>query len=161
LQEVDDWPSTGLLVAATNHAELLDPAVWRRFEMAIEFAVPTRTDIMHLVMSLLKAHSVDAEMWAGILSFALKGKSHNDIEREIILLRRSAVTSGLALDDLLKTLIRVDDRLSRSERIELARELERAGVTSQREAQRITGVSRDTIRKVEAASKSRRRKESA
>jgi SpoVK/Ycf46/Vps4 family AAA+-type ATPase len=161
LQEVDDWPSSGLLVAATNHAELLDPAVWRRFEMAIEFAVPTRIEIQHLVMSLLKPHSVDADKWAGILSFALKGKSHNDIEREITLLRRSAVTTGLALDDLLKTLIRVDDRLSRSERIELARELERAGITSQREAQRITGVSRDTIRKAEATSKSRRRKESA
>ncbi|UCF51756.1 MAG: AAA family ATPase, partial [Bradyrhizobium sp.] len=27
LQEVDDWPASGILVAATNHAELLDPAV--------------------------------------------------------------------------------------------------------------------------------------
>ncbi len=29
LQEIDDWPSTGLLIAATNHSDLLDPAVWR------------------------------------------------------------------------------------------------------------------------------------
>ncbi|CAG0947220.1 partial ATP-dependent zinc metalloprotease FtsH, partial [Anaerolineae bacterium] len=33
LQEIDDWPPTGLLIAATNHASLLDPAVWRRFEL--------------------------------------------------------------------------------------------------------------------------------
>ena len=26
LQEVDEWPATGLLLAATNHAELIDPA---------------------------------------------------------------------------------------------------------------------------------------
>ena len=32
LQEVDDWPSTSLLIAATNHGDLLDPAVWRRFD---------------------------------------------------------------------------------------------------------------------------------
>jgi hypothetical protein len=31
IQEIDDWPSSGLLVAATNHPELLDPAIWRRF----------------------------------------------------------------------------------------------------------------------------------
>ena len=37
LQEIDDWPSGGLLIAATNHSDLLDPAVWRRFETQIAF----------------------------------------------------------------------------------------------------------------------------
>jgi SpoVK/Ycf46/Vps4 family AAA+-type ATPase len=161
LQEVDDWHSTGLLVAATNHAELLDPAVWRRFEMAIEFHVPTQAQIGLLVMNLLKPHVDDAEKWATIFSLALKGKSHNDIERDIMLVRRSAVTSGIPLDDQLRSLIRTDDHLSRSERIDLARVLEQSGITSQREAQRITGVSRDTIRKPGVAGKGRRRKEVA
>src|SRR5665213_3572636 len=40
LQEIDDWPSTGLLIAATNHSDLLDPAVWRRFEMRVNFPMP-------------------------------------------------------------------------------------------------------------------------
>jgi SpoVK/Ycf46/Vps4 family AAA+-type ATPase len=40
LQEIDDWPATGLLLAATNHPDLLDPAVWRRFEMKIDFPMP-------------------------------------------------------------------------------------------------------------------------
>src|SRR6185312_4282550 len=32
IQQIDDWPSSGVLVAATNHPDLLDPAIWRRFE---------------------------------------------------------------------------------------------------------------------------------
>ncbi|KOO11114.1 AAA family ATPase, partial [Vibrio xuii] len=30
LQTIDEWPATSLLIAATNHGELLDPAIWRR-----------------------------------------------------------------------------------------------------------------------------------
>ncbi|AXQ28943.1 AAA family ATPase [Solimonas sp. K1W22B-7] len=37
LQAVDDWPSTSLLIAATNHVELLDKAVFRRFDMWVQF----------------------------------------------------------------------------------------------------------------------------
>ena len=40
LQELDDWPPTGLLVAATNHPDLLDPAIWRRFDLTIEIPLP-------------------------------------------------------------------------------------------------------------------------
>lgn len=162
LQEVDDWPATGILVAATNHAELLDHAVWRRFEMVIQFGVPNPPQIEQLVTRLLSPHFGDAEKWGKILSLALKGKSHNDIEREITLARRSAITSGGPLDEQLTSLVRATDHLTRSERINLARLLEQSGVTSQREAQRITGVSRDTIRKHVVDSNSRgRRKVSA
>ena len=40
LQEIDSWPEGSLLLAATNHADLLDPAVWRRFEVVVNFELP-------------------------------------------------------------------------------------------------------------------------
>ncbi|WP_211210825.1 AAA family ATPase [Sporichthya polymorpha] len=40
LVELDRWPDTSLLVAATNHPQLLDPAVERRFDRAIELQLP-------------------------------------------------------------------------------------------------------------------------
>lgn len=40
LKEIEDWPAHSLLVAATNHAELLDPAVSRRFDRVFTLALP-------------------------------------------------------------------------------------------------------------------------
>lgn len=45
LQSIDDWPSSSLLIAATNHPNILDPAVWRRFEVIINFDNPTNDSI--------------------------------------------------------------------------------------------------------------------
>jgi SpoVK/Ycf46/Vps4 family AAA+-type ATPase len=42
LLAVDDLPSHVVLVTATNHAGLLDRAVWRRFEVRLELPPPTR-----------------------------------------------------------------------------------------------------------------------
>lgn len=40
LMQIDQLPSYVLTVAATNHAELLDRAVWRRFQSRIAFPAP-------------------------------------------------------------------------------------------------------------------------
>src|SRR3546814_7388082 len=40
LQEVDEWRESSLLIAATNHGDLLDPAVWRRFDDVLQFDLP-------------------------------------------------------------------------------------------------------------------------
>jgi SpoVK/Ycf46/Vps4 family AAA+-type ATPase len=43
LKELEDWPSHSIVVAATNHADLLDKAIWRRFDGIIEIKLPTLT----------------------------------------------------------------------------------------------------------------------
>ena len=40
LKELEEWPAHSILVAATNHPELLDKAIWRRFDVAIEVQLP-------------------------------------------------------------------------------------------------------------------------
>ena len=42
LMQVDDLPSYTVVVAATNHAELLDRAAWRRFQVRLALDPPTR-----------------------------------------------------------------------------------------------------------------------
>ncbi|GAT09664.1 ATP-binding protein [Mycolicibacterium novocastrense] len=43
LLQVDRLPSHVIVVAATNHAELLDRAVWRRMQLRLELPQPTRS----------------------------------------------------------------------------------------------------------------------
>lgn len=45
LLELDDLPPHVVAVVATNHPELLDRAVWRRFEAVLELPPPTSTQV--------------------------------------------------------------------------------------------------------------------
>ena len=43
LMQIDSLPSHVVVIGATNHAELLDRAVWRRFQVRMTLPAPTRT----------------------------------------------------------------------------------------------------------------------
>ncbi len=146
LQEIDDWPATGLLIAATNHASLLDPAIWRRFEMRVEFPMPTDVSVRQAVDRFL-GKSRASGAWNEVFAVAMRGLSFSDIEREVMLARRSAVIRSAPLEDVLSGVIqsRVEP-LPRKERGQIAMWLTEAGI-SQRQVHELTGVSRDTIRK--------------
>ena len=45
LMQLDQLPSYVLVVAASNHAELLDRAVWRRFQIRLAFPPPDRNQV--------------------------------------------------------------------------------------------------------------------
>ena len=45
LMQMDDLPSYTIVVAATNHSELLDRAAWRRFQLRLSLKAPSRTEL--------------------------------------------------------------------------------------------------------------------
>lgn len=145
IQQIDDWPPSGLLIAASNHADLLDPAIWRRFERTIDFPLPGREAVHAFAMAALKPHMKDARVWADILAVALTEKPFSDIERVIVAARRNAALSHGALGQELAAALDVVS-LPKAQRIELAQRLVSTKVVSQRQASEITGVARDTIR---------------
>jgi SpoVK/Ycf46/Vps4 family AAA+-type ATPase len=155
LQEIDDWPSSGLLIAATNHPDLLDPAIWRRFEMTLEFPLPSREAGARFIEAALAPRAKNASAWAGILSLAFQGSSFSDIERALKTAQRSAALNGKKLDDHLVDLVK-GQNLSREDRIALAIALVEKKLASQRLAQDLTGVARDTIRSRTKTSKTSR-----
>ncbi len=145
IQQIDDWPSSNLLVAATNHADLLDPAIWRRFEMVIDFPLPDRSTVEEFVLQCLSDYTPNAAQWAGALSIALEGRSFSDLARDVSFARRQAALRGEDLDANLSTLLK-SEGLSKQSRIDLAVELVDQGIMSARKATELTGVARDTIR---------------
>lgn len=49
LQNIDAMPADHVLIAATNHAELLDDAIWRRFVQAVEVGLPGADELMEMI----------------------------------------------------------------------------------------------------------------
>lgn len=41
LQNIDRFPSNSIMIGATNHEKILDNAIWRRFQMKVEFKEPS------------------------------------------------------------------------------------------------------------------------
>lgn len=148
LQEIDDWPPEGLLIAATNHPDLLDPAVWRRFDLVLEFPMPSAEELGKSISCLLSPALPKVNGWTRILSQVFAGVSYSEIERDILRARRAAIADDQDIESSLKQLIQSRiTPLSSQKRIQIASDLVRSKAASQREANELTGVSRDTIRK--------------
>ena len=148
LQEVDAWPATGLLLAATNHPELIDPALWRRFDLTIEFKAPTHEAIKLAVSQFFGTDLEQFQPWFEVLASAFQGQSFSDIEREIHRFRRAVALHAGEPIDLVENFVRSRaGTLDRAGRVEFAVLLAKTTHLSQHNISEITGVSRDTIRK--------------
>ncbi|MEZ6036548.1 MAG: ATP-binding protein [Planctomycetota bacterium] len=78
LQFLEHDASDSLLVGATNHVEILDRALFRRFDAVLEYAPPSTdiaTRIMQNRLSLLDATAID---WTAAAK-AADGLSHSEI----------------------------------------------------------------------------------
>lgn len=145
LQEIELWPSEGFLLAATNHPELLDPAVWRRFDTVVEFDLPNTEAIGEAIERFLGDYQIDPQLTAA-LSPAFEGMSFSDIQRDLTRARREAVLTGDPLPARLQEIVRRRvDNMTTHQKKELARQLIESG-HSQVYAHKITGLARDTIR---------------
>lgn len=149
LQEIDDWPSDNLMIAATNHPDLLDPAIWRRFEMTIEFPVPNEAGVRSAVREFLHLESNKKfSLLTEALALVFAGKSFSDIEKECLRIRREAVLRGYKLEEGIHEYIKSSTiELPKEERHRLARKLLELNY-SQRRVSTLLGVSRETLRKL-------------
>lgn len=152
LQEVEYWPSTGLLLAATNHPELIDPALWRRFDLIVNFGMPETPAIKEAIQYFFGPDFFKFQRWVNILAFSFNGESFSDIERTINHFRRSLVLDMATELELVEAFVSSKAKsLEKQNRIDLSLLLAKETKLSQHRISEITGVSRDTIRKYTGA----------
>jgi SpoVK/Ycf46/Vps4 family AAA+-type ATPase len=83
IQNIDDFNQNSILIAATNHHQLLDPAIWRRFSKIITLDKPNKEEILVLLrnlMSSINSEVIDSEKKLEQISSAFEGMSHADIK---------------------------------------------------------------------------------
>lgn len=142
LQEIDDWPPTGILIAATNHSNLLDPAVWRRFDLIVEFPMPTEEQVGEKIEKVFKPESELPKEWVDILRLLLTGSSFAEIERELLAIRRRAIISQSPYQDLITEFVKgKTQHLRNKARVNIAQRLIELGY-SQRRAHEWTDIRR-------------------
>lgn len=148
LQEVDNWPDTGLLLAATNHPELIDPALWRRFDAILRFEVSDRDAVALAIRRFLDRDVEQFEPWINLLASSLMGQSLSDVERSILGIRRNALIHQIAPSRLAIDLaMRYAGEMDKNARRDLAISLAKEGAMSHNQISELTGVARDTLRK--------------
>ncbi len=59
LMQLDQLNSYVIAIAATNHAELLDRAVWRRFEQRLEFPSPRKDELAEFIERIVRSWRVE------------------------------------------------------------------------------------------------------
>ena len=148
LQEIERWPTHGMLIAATNHPEIVDPALWRRFDLEIVFSIPAAEYVRKSILEFLEDDINEFRRWIEFLVESQKGESYSNIKRNINRLRKLKVLNPDGFDEYgVKYLMPDLDGLTRKEKISLAVKLVSDFSFSQQKASQLTGVSRDTIRR--------------
>jgi len=81
LMQIDALPSHVVTVVASNHPELLDRAVWRRFQLRLELPSPTQ-GMLETWFRLFQARLEQPLGWsARSLAMRLKGASLSEVEQ--------------------------------------------------------------------------------
>ena len=83
LKELEEWPPHSILIAATNHPELLDKAIWRRFDITLEVVLPDKLTRQKLFDS------------------AFKDREYENMEKQIFKMY-AQLTEGMSPADIIK-----------------------------------------------------------
>lgn len=106
LMQIDQLPSYVLTIAATNHAELLDRAVWRRFQLRIAFPAPQASEIAAYLERIVsswplqpKASATALARHLGALSYAeARDFCQNVRRRQILALGEVSIDSAIDVE---------------------------------------------------------------
>lgn len=108
LQNLDLRKGKGITVAITNHEQLLDPAIWRRFESRIQITPPAYPARVDIVRRFFAPVPLDATNEA-VIAWATEGMTGSDLETLARSVKRSlALHPGSHVIDALRHSVRTN-----------------------------------------------------
>jgi SpoVK/Ycf46/Vps4 family AAA+-type ATPase len=122
LQMLEQDQSHSLVLAATNHPELLDRALFRRFDDVLHYQVPTTTQIGALLKARLSQFSSDRAIRWRRLAQSAAGLSHaeivrvaDDVVKDALINERKEITES-DVDAMLSERKKIGDRVNKVQR---------------------------------------------
>jgi len=106
LQFLEEDTSESLIVAATNHPQLLDNALYRRFDTLMDFALPDDASVRAVIKNRLALFQTSNLSWSRVVT-AARGLSHAEIATAAENAAKRTVLAGrerVLTDDLVSAL---------------------------------------------------------
>lgn len=103
LQFIEQDESDSLILAATNHPDVLDHALYRRFDDVISFPLPDKPHVLAMLRSRLSSYEQSAIDWAAVadqasgLSYADIARACEDAVKEIIIGEKPGLTTDVLI----------------------------------------------------------------
>lgn len=143
LVELDRWSDRSLLIAATNHPQLLDPAIERRFDRIVEIGLPQVVERRRLLEfnggGQISENALDA------LAEILEGYSPSDLTRLVNRMARKSVLHDLSLENLLLQEVLTRKNSKNPNRVFIWKLLHEEFDISFRKLAELSGVSHPTV----------------
>lgn len=153
LQEIENWSENSLLLGATNFPELLDPAIWRRFDAIIDFPLPGEYEIDKAINLYAGNEKKLIDKWRPVLLLVLRNRSYSDIEKIVKQMRRiNALDPNLLVESMNEQIQFSTSGMDKKNKKELILLLSSRGFSNRAIAE-ITGMHRDTVAKYIAEDK--------
>jgi SpoVK/Ycf46/Vps4 family AAA+-type ATPase len=108
IQNIDNLGGNTILIAATNHHELLDPAIWRRFSKILFLEKPNEDEIISLIKIILEKTEntfIENQKRLKYLANAFSGFSYSVIKTVLQnVIRNTIINNGdyISYGDILK-----------------------------------------------------------
>lgn len=93
LQLLDNYQSAGIVIAATNHEEILDKAIWRRFDEIVFFSKPNdleKSKLIELKLRNFPHKTVNVDKLLPLMA----DWAHSDVERACFEAIKAAILTG-------------------------------------------------------------------
>lgn len=91
LMQIDELPDYVVVIAASNHPELLDRAVWRRFQLRLELPLPTRDQLARQIDAIGMRCEVNFGYTPDTLAKHMLGQNFAEVEEFCLGIVRRAV----------------------------------------------------------------------